>query len=202
MGERRHERESWPEFDPNPTRTRTHDLDPVGSPISGHRSGQAWHRFEAWETSNVSMPSLSPETDQNVGNLSSKVAAKARFRHRWSRRIFWCTTTWNWFLTSPASFSDWPRPLGTSKNRRTTTRRLADVRASIHRRQRAWKVTANTVGLSVAWTFSSELSVAVGWIPVTVDRQGYFGNFSVQGQICNFKFYGYFNNYWNWGQSW
>ena len=46
--------------------------------------------------------------------------------------------------------------------RRTTTGKLADVGALIRRRQRAWEVTATTVGLTEVWAIRLELPVAVG----------------------------------------
>ena len=57
--------------------------------------------------------------------------------------------------------------------------RIYNFGSSIRSHYRAWEVITATFGLSVAWTFSYELPVAVGWILVTVDQQGYFGNFTI-----------------------
>ena len=89
------------------------------------------------------------------------------------------TSSWFLLLTSPASFSDQPRHLKRPDYHRTTTGKLVDFGASIRRRQRAWRLTATTVGLTEVWAIRPELPVAVEWIPVTVDRQGYLGNFTV-----------------------
>ena len=175
---RERERESlWPGWPANPTRTRDHDSS--FSPDSGHLTGRPWYRFEAWETSYVSIPFSSPETDQNAGDLSSKTRGRGLFSPQLISPEFGHISSWVLLLTSPASFSDQPRPPRTPENRRTTAEKLADFGASIRRRQCAWEVTATTVGLPEVWAIRPELPVAVGWNPVTVDRQWHFGNFTV-----------------------
>ena len=82
--EREREREVWPGWPANPTRTR--DCDPAFSPDSGHLTSRAWYWSEAWKPTVLSSLSSSPKTDQNVGDLSSKLTAKARFCSRQFRR--------------------------------------------------------------------------------------------------------------------
>ena len=58
--------------------------------------------------------------------------------------------------------------------------RIHNFESSIQCHRCAWKVTTTTtIRLSVAWPFIFELPVAVGWISVTVDRQGHFDNFAL-----------------------
>ena len=75
----------------NPSLTGLTDPDPrlwpASSPISGHRSGQAWYRFEAWETSYVFMPLLSPENDRKVTDRGLEVPRNRRLDLTWFRRF-------------------------------------------------------------------------------------------------------------------
>ena len=74
------EKESWPDFYPHTTRPAT--LNWMDLTDSGHLTGRAWYRFEAWKPAGITQPSSSPETDQNASNWAQKLVAKTHFR--WS----------------------------------------------------------------------------------------------------------------------
>ena len=57
-------------------------------------------------------------------------------------------------------------------------RKARDLGSSICRRCHAWVVTTGTIALIEVRTIKHELSVAVDWISVTVDRQWQFNNFA------------------------
>ena len=68
-------------------RTGSNEHDRIGSSIFGHRSGQGWYRFEAWETSNVSMPSLPLEIDRKATDRSFEVPRNRRLDSPWFHRF-------------------------------------------------------------------------------------------------------------------
>ncbi|GAY69066.1 hypothetical protein CUMW_269120 [Citrus unshiu] len=111
-------------------------------------TGRAWYRSEAWKPTVITQLSSSPETDRNAGDLSSKTRGQNLFSPPSISPEFGHTSSWVLLLTSPASFPDQPRHLKRQDYRRSTTGKLADFGASIHRRHRAWRLTATTIGLT------------------------------------------------------
>ena len=142
---------------PDPIR----DIDPDGSRDFGHLIGWAWYRYEARKPAVITLLSLSPETDQNADDLSSKTRGQDPFSPPLIPPDFWHTTTRNLFLRLASSFPDQHRHLKRPDYRWTTTGNLRIFGALIRCCHRAWEVTVGSTGLTEVWTIRPKLPVVV-----------------------------------------